>query len=397
MTVTLLLDLDNTLLKNEMGVFLPAYFRSLQKGLSPLVPEEIMLPVFLEAVQEMMGKEHIDRTLLDVFYEYFCRKTGAPRHEINRLADSYYKSAYQQLKTGTTVDPGAQQAVRIFVERGYSLVVATNPLFPRIAIEHRVQWAELPVENGHFDLITSSEVFHFPKPYPAYYAEILGYLGWPDGPVVMIGNDPLNDVEGAGQLGLATYLVKNNDLEPAATDRKGSGKIEAAPAWIDESDPESLLPNFRTPAAILAIYKSTAAVLDSYVRFCNETAWNHRNGSEWTAREVLFHLKDVERQVNLPRVQSLIEQTNPFISGVDTDAWYEDGFPKMGSPRSILDDFLDSRLETIRLLSGLDDEDWLRPARHAIFGPTDILEIAYIMARHDQLHMRQFSELLSIV
>ena len=41
------------------------------------------------------------------------------------------------------------------------------------------------------------------------------------------------------------------------------------------------------------------------------------------------------------------------------------------------------------LLSKLSPTDWKRPVQHAIFGPTNLAEIANFMGGHDRLHVRQ--------
>jgi hypothetical protein len=46
-------------------------------------------------------------------------------------------------------------------------------------------------------------------------------------------------------------------------------------------------------------------------------------------------------------------------------------------------------METLGILASLNPDDWERPAQHAIFGPTDFLEIASFIAEHDRLHIRQ--------
>jgi hypothetical protein len=54
-----------------------------------------------------------------------------------------------------------------------------------------------------------------------------------------------------------------------------------------------------------------------------------------------------------------------------------------------LAEFASARIETLKLLKGLDENVWARPARHAIFGPTDFLEVTSFMADHDRLHIQQ--------
>ena len=49
-------------------------------------------------------------------------------------------------------------------EMGYPLVLATNPIFPRVATMQRIDWAGLDVED--FELVTVYENFNYSKPNP---------------------------------------------------------------------------------------------------------------------------------------------------------------------------------------------------------------------------------------
>jgi hypothetical protein len=269
-------------------------------------------------------------------------------------------------------------------------VVATNPLFPAAAIHQRVDWAGLDLPGGDFELVTTFERFHFAKPNPAYYAEIMAYLGWPEGPAVMVGNEAVNDLRAAGALGLATYLVGDGDpVEDMPSARDGSGRLADFPDWLARRGREALLPDYGSIDAVMAVLKSTPAALQSLLNETGPDAWRHRIGNEWTAVETLSHLKDVESQVNRERAEIFLRSDNPFITGIDTDRWHVDGFGDLPPAGSILDGFLKSRLETLDLLAEIPRPAWRRPARHSIFGPTDLLEVAGIMAGHDQGHLRQ--------
>jgi hypothetical protein len=56
--------------------------------------------------------------------------------------------------------------------------------------------------------------------------------------------------------------------------------------------------------------------------------------------------------------------------------------------------FATEREQTIALLTGLTDAQWGRPARHSVFGPTTLLEMAAFTARHDRLHINQLCQTL---
>lgn len=392
LSFTILFDLDDTLIRNEMGVFLPAYFQLLQQHMAGLLPAERMMPFFMNATQQMLMNDSPDKTLADVFFENFLRDVQLPLESVLPAFDSLYAARFPELRRLTEVIPAAQDAVGMFSARSYRLVVATNPLFPQTAQAQRVAWAELPLNPEGFEVITSIEFLHFAKPNPAYFAETLAYLGWPTGPILMVGNDAANDVRGAAELGLATFQVVGTDplyTPDGLSPLHGSGALSDLAAWIDEQNPADMVPVYRSRPAVQAILKSTAAALQSFVHAGDPSGWSRRIGAEWTPHETLFHLVEVEQQVNLPRLQAMRRDRNPFLSAVDTDAWRADGFPELGHLEETFRDFLSLRLETLALLAELGEEGWQLPARHAIFGPTDLLEVASIIAGHDQLHIRQ--------
>jgi hypothetical protein len=53
-----------------------------------------------------------------------------------------------------------------------------------------------------------------------------------------------------------------------------------------------------------------------------------------------------------------------------------------------LSDFVGARIQLVDMLRNFTDE-WQLKARHAIFGPTDLLELVKFMFEHDKLHIRQ--------
>jgi hypothetical protein len=118
--------------------------------------------------------------------------------------------------------------------------------------------------------------------------------------------------------------------------------------------------------------------------------WRWRPSSEaWSIVEVVCHLRDVEREVHLPRFQALAETENPFLSGVDADEWAapRDYFRQDG--HAALADFVTARLETLALLKMLPESAWSREARHAFFGQTTLHELLYLVVQHDRVHRQQ--------
>jgi hypothetical protein len=102
----------------------------------------------------------------------------------------------------------------------------------------------------------------------------------------------------------------------------------------------------------------------------------------------------VDSEVNLPRLRKVIKDSNPFLSGQDTDPWAETRKYQLQDGMQALHDFTQSRIELLGLLENLAAEDWNRHARHSIFGPTNLRELVNIIAGHDILHVQQVCKAL---
>jgi len=160
--------------------------------------------------------------------------------------------------------------------------------------------------------------------------------------------------------------------------------------WLDATSPEQLMPDYTSLEAMPVILRTTPAVLRHLClgKQPAELAVRPAAG-EWSPGEVLCHLRDVEREVFLPRMQKVTREDNPFLSGRDTDRWAEERRYREQDSLQALDSFTQARLEQLALVEGLKPEQWSLTARHAIFGPTRLHELVNINAGHDRLHIRQ--------
>ena len=146
---------------------------------------------------------------------------------------------------------------------------------------------------------------------------------------------------------------------------------------------------------MLALMTSVPASIASLLDEAPASAWTSRPApAEWALTEVLCHLRDTEREVNQPRLQRLLNETEPFISSRNTDAWAEERGYLKEDGRTVFQEFLTARLSTLETLKGLSDADWARKARHSIFGPTTLLELVGFMATHDRIHIQQIWKLI---
>ena len=388
MPITLLLDLDDTLLDTNMDAFIPAYFKALSGALADVVDPNVMLPALMNGTKAMIANTDPALRLRQVFDGHFFPTLGIERDGLQERIDRFYEETFPNLGSLTHPVPEAIRLVDWAFEKGHRVAIATNPLFPLRAIQHRLSWAGLPVEKYPFALVTSYETFHFTKETVAYYPEVMAQLGWPDEPAIMVGDDMEREVKPTQAAGMPVFWVRK-DGEVSASAAVPQGRLETFQRWLEKTGPETLKLSFDTPQAILACLRSTPAALDTLTKSLSVEAWSRLPApGEWCLTEVICHLRDVEREVNLPRIRQVLAEANPFLPGIVTDVWVKERKSAREDGRQALAEFLAARKQTLGLFEGLQAE-WSRPARHAIFGPTTLKELAGFMTGHDRAHVQQ--------
>ena len=392
MTLTLLLDLDDTLLGNSMDTFIPAYLRSLCEHLAPFIPAEKLVSTLMSGTQAMLDNNMPDKALKEVFDQAFYPVLGIQEADYVQRFDSFYSDEFSKLQQLTQFRPEAVSMIEEAFNRGYNIAIATNPLFPMTAIQQRLEWAGLSPEIYPFLLIPSYETFHFAKPNTAFFTESLAKLGWPAGPVVMVGDDFDHDIAPARVLGIGNFWITENGA-PSGEElptSAGCGNIQDLLPWIDSVQAEDLDPDFNRVETMLAVLRATPAVVDAFSGEFDSNQWDeHPQPGEWNYTEIMCHLRDVDSEVNSPRIKQVLDESNPFLPGIDSDKWAQERLYYCQNGPEALRDFTTSRIQLLNLLDSLDAADWERSASHAIFGPTSLKELVSIIVGHDQLHIQQ--------
>jgi len=387
MSLTLLLDLDDTLLDTNLEEFVPAYFQALSQHMAGHVPPNTMLRAFINGLDLMNENENPTRTLQEVFEDYFYPNLGLSKEELSGVIEGFYDDVFPTLGDHTRIRPEAAAFIEWALSRGFRIAIATDPLMPRKATHHRVRWAGLDPDG--LELISTFDHFHFSKTHPAYYAEVLGRLGWPDGPVLMIGNDVARDLAPAHRLGLATYLI-DGDSASSPGFEAGRGKLADLRPWLESINLSTLEPSFKSREAIMGIMVSTPAVLRSFSSPLTPEQWLHEpTPEEWALNEIVCHLRDTEREVHHMQLNLLLERPDTFIPRPETGVWASEREYLNENGVAAMSEFATARLENLNKLRNLEDKVWSRKARHAIFGPTDFTEIIGFVADHDRMHIQQ--------
>ena len=120
------------------------------------------------------------------------------------------------------------------------VVIATNPLFPRTAIEQRMAWGGVGVDRFEYELVTCYENSRATKSSPAYFKDIVEFLGRQPDECLMVGDNWGWDVVCAGEAGLPSYWIAEPDApqpEPAA-EVVGQGNLDGLFAECEDGSLE---------------------------------------------------------------------------------------------------------------------------------------------------------------
>jgi FMN phosphatase YigB (HAD superfamily) len=387
MSLTLLLDLDDTLLNTNLDAFMPAYLMALSQHLANHTPPNTMLRALIAGVNLMDASEDPTHTLKEIFDSDFYPKLGGSINAVVDLIEDFYDHVFPTLVQHTGQRPEAVPLIEWALSRGYRIAIATDPLFPRKATYHRLRWAGF--DPDQFELVSSFEHFHFTKTHPAYYAEVLGRLGWPEGPILMVGNDIERDLVPAHRLGLKTFLVDGDSVSSPGIEA-GRGKLADLRPWLESIKLSTLEPSFKSRDAILAIMASTPAVLRSLSSTLRKEDWRKEpTHDDWAINEIVCHLRDTEIEIHQMQLRLMIEKEGAFIPRPDSSVWANEREYLNVDGQIALNEFASARTQSLKTLKELNEEIWRRSARHAIFGPTDFLEVTSFIADHDRLHVQQ--------
>jgi FMN phosphatase YigB (HAD superfamily) len=168
MIKAVLLDLDNTLLKNPDMAFAQAFLEQFeqhykQAGISNAADN------FRGAIQVMGAGQTGQQSNRALILEFL----GGGEEVFKQ----FYERVYPLLKSCISPVEGANKLIQHLRAMNLAVVIATNPIYPETAVRQRMAWAGLPLEENSYSLVTSADNMHFAKPDPAYYAEILARVG----------------------------------------------------------------------------------------------------------------------------------------------------------------------------------------------------------------------------
>lgn len=208
---TFLFDLDGTLLPLEQEKFVEAYFSELSKKcISMGYKHDIALKAVIKGVKAMLANDG-SVTNKERFWGAFEEALG--NSVISDIPEfmSFYTNEFRAVKGHTYPTELARECIKELKNKGYSLILATNPLFPAVGTYERMRWAGLDKED--FIFISTYENSSYCKPNLRYYRSILEIIGKSPDECIMVGNDVMEDMC-VTELNMDTFLLTDFTINP---------------------------------------------------------------------------------------------------------------------------------------------------------------------------------------
>ena len=105
---------------------------------------------------------------------------------------------------------GAKELLDYLKEKGYSLSLITNGFYRAQHTKIRHSGIE-----SHFDYVVTSESAGFKKPQPEIFRYAAELAGTAPAASLMVGDDPVNDIDGAAATGMDTAYFNLSGARPA--------------------------------------------------------------------------------------------------------------------------------------------------------------------------------------
>ena len=209
---TILFDLDGTLAPFNEKEFVECYFSGVVKKLHHLgVDGELIIKGIWGGTKAMQQNDGT-RTNADAFWAFFEPFVGLSRSVMEPIMADFYSNEFDKVKCVMKEQRDCAPMIKGLKAKGYTVALATNPIFPLNGVETRLSWVGLHVED--FATVTSYETSCAAKPSTLYYQDVLDRLGKKPQQCLMVGNNTAED--GAVlQMGIPVVLVTDTPEGPA--------------------------------------------------------------------------------------------------------------------------------------------------------------------------------------
>lgn len=207
-----LFDLDSTLLQMDQNEFLKQYFSLVAKRIAKFKYDPItFMGVFEKSANSMVNNDG-SITNEKLFWNTLA-KTYNDVGIIQNIFENFYTNDFKVLEYLVNKTDIPNKIIKTLKAKGYKVILATNPLFPKVCTYERMRWAGLDV-NDFLD-ITTYETSTYSKPNRNYYYELLKRNNIDPSDAIMVGNDIDDDFsdipKDIEKVLIIDHLINNNN------------------------------------------------------------------------------------------------------------------------------------------------------------------------------------------
>ena len=149
---------------------------------------------------------------------------------------------------------------------------------------------------------------------------------------------------------------------------------------------------------LLSNLKSLPNELDDLLKDLDEETLRWRPiPNKWSIKEIMCHLRDMERLAYLARYRRILSEDNPRLENVDQDRLaFESDYINQNA-QAALEEFKQLRGETIQTLEGAPTDVWLRSGTHETDGPMSVEQLVVRQIKGNDLnHLVQMKDIVRL-
>lgn len=202
---TICFDLDGTLVEMNPLFKAPLLTMSMIRFFH-VIPPWKFFKSFKIAVKTMLHHQE-DQSNFSIFVKSLSAQSNLKDETlIKKAIQEILEIDFPKLKIFFYPVKDAKQTLKIAQELGFNIILATNPVFPRKAVETRLMGGGFKSED--FPLMTHAENMTRCKPKVEYYKELLIRFNLDPQECLMIGNDVKKDTP-AFDVGMKTFILSS--------------------------------------------------------------------------------------------------------------------------------------------------------------------------------------------
>jgi hypothetical protein len=119
--------------------------------------------------------------------------------------------------------------------------------------------------------------------------------------------------------------------------------------------------------------------------------------NKWSVKEIMCHLRDMEREAYLARYRKILSEENPVLPNVDQDRLAIERDYLNQDVKAALAEFKALRNETIQTLNDAPVEAWSRSGVHETDGPMTIEQLVLRQIKGNDLnHLVQMKDIVRL-